>query len=195
MYYIAGKPQIKFYLACNQLPTVPSIDGGTWRRLRVTNFGSKFVERPQKPNEHLIDASLKDKIKDWAPLFVSYLIHLYVTEYKKIPYLSEPDAVKISTESYKMENDHFTEYFINRVVYTGDKKDTISMKAIYEDFKAWFKSSHEGVKVSNQVDLNKFLFEKIGDPKKTRWRGYKFNGEEEEPLSDDDEDIKNALDI
>lgn len=189
------KPQIKFYLACNQLPTVPSIDGGTWRRLRVTNFGSKFVERPQKPNEHLIDASLKDKIKDWAPLFVSYLIHLYVTEYKKIPYLSEPDAVKISTESYKMENDHFTEYFINRVVYTGDKKDTISMKAIYEDFKAWFKSSHEGVKVSNQVDLNKFLFEKIGDPKKTRWRGYKFNGEEEEPLSDDDEDIKNALDI
>lgn len=192
---IEVKPQIKFFLACNQLPSVPSIDGGTWRRLRVTNFGSKFVEKPHKTNEFLIDPTLKDKIKDWAPLFISYLIHLYITEYKKVPFISEPNAVKISTESYKMENDHYTEYFINRIIFTGDKKDTIGMKAVYEDFKSWFKNSHEGVKVANQVDLNKFLFEKIGDPKKGRWRGYKFNGEEEEPLSDDDDDdIRNALD-
>jgi len=192
---IEVKPQIKFYLACNQLPSVPSIDGGTWRRLRVTNFGSKFVEKPQKQNEHLIDPTLKDKIKDWAPLFVSYLIHLYITEYKKVPYISEPEAVKISTESYKMENDHYTEYFINRIIYTGEKKDTIGIKSIYEDFKSWFKGSHEGLKVANQVDLNKFLFEKLGDPKKGRWKGYKFNCEEEEILTDDDDDVQNALDF
>jgi P4 family phage/plasmid primase-like protien len=190
------KPQIKFYLACNQLPAVPSNDGGTWRRLRVTNFGSKFTEKPSKPNEYLIDNTLKDKIKDWGPLFISYLINLYITEYKKLPYLSEPEAVKISTDSYKMENDHFTEFFINRIIYTGNKKDAIGIKAMYEDFKFWFKNSHEGAKVSTQVDLNKFLFEKIGDPRKGRWFGYTFNkGEDEEITDDDDLNIKSALDI
>jgi P4 family phage/plasmid primase-like protien len=193
---IEVKPQIKFFLACNQLPAVPSSDGGTWRRLRVTNFGSKFVEKPEKPNEFLIDNTLKEKIKDWGPLFASYLIHLYVNEYKKLPYLSEPDAVKLSTESYKMENDHFTEFFINRIQYTGIKKDSIGIKAMYDEFKAWFKHSHEGVKVSSQVELNKFLFEKIGEPKASKWKCYTFNNDEQDK-SDDDDDCqpKSALDI
>ena len=182
------KPQIKFYLACNQLPEVPSADGGTWRRLRVTNFGSKFIENPVKSNEFLIDNTLKDKIKDWGPLFVSYLIHLYVHEYKNLPYLSEPDAVKLSTESYKMENDHFTEFFIARIKYTSNKKDTIGIKSMYEEFKFWFKSTHEGVRIPSQVDLNKFLIEKIGEPSNSKWKGYLFNIEKESKSDDDDDD-------
>lgn len=194
---IEVKPQIKFYLACNQLPGVPSNDGGTWRRLRVIHYGSKFVEKPEKTNEFLIDNTLKEKIKDWGPLFASYLIHLYVTEYKKLTYLSEPDAVKISTESYKMENDHFTEFFINRIQYTNNKRDSIGIKAMYDEFKSWFKNSHEGVKVSSQVELNKFLFEKIGEPRQSKWRGYTFNNDEENKSDNEDDDYqpKNALDV
>ena len=194
---IEVKPQIKFYLACNQLPGVPSSDGGTWRRLRVTNFGSKFVEKPEKTNEFMIDNTLKEKIKDWGPLFASYLIHLYVNEYKKLSYLSEPDAVKVSTESYKMENDHFTEFFINRIQYTNDKKDSIGIKVMYDEFKSWFKNSHEGVKVSSQVELNKFLIEKIGEPRASKWRCYTFNNEEENKSDNDDDEYqpKNALDV
>jgi P4 family phage/plasmid primase-like protien len=193
---IEVKPQIKFYLTCNQLPAVPSIDGGTWRRLRVTNFGSKFVEKPEKNNEYLIDNTLKDKIKEWGPIFISYLIDLYINEYKKLPYLSEPDAVKISTENYKMENDHFTEFFIARIQYTGSKKDSIGIKAMYDDFKFWYKNTHENVKVCSQVELNKFLYEKIGEPKNNRWKGYTFNTDEETKSDDDDEEpIHNALDV
>ena len=190
---IEVKPQIKFYLACNQLPAVPSIDGGTWRRLRVTNFGSKFVEKPTKSNEFLIDNNLKEKIKDWGPLFASYLIHLYTSEYKKLSYLSEPDAVKISTESYKMENDHFTEFFINRIQYTGNKKDTISIKTMYDEFKLWFKGIHEGIKLSSQVDLNKFLYEKIGEPKANKWKGYTFNSYQSDDSDNDDDDDSNNV--
>jgi P4 family phage/plasmid primase-like protien len=177
------KPQIKFFLACNQLPVVPSTDGGTWRRLRVVNFGSKFVESPEKANEFLIDNTLKIKIKEWAPIFASYLIELYVKEYKKCTYLVEPDAVKYSTNCYKMENDHFTEYFTLKIIFTNNKKDKLSSKGVYDDFKAWYKSSRDGViKAPPQSELTKFLIDKIGEPKTDKWIGYTFKSEDDNSL-------------
>jgi hypothetical protein len=44
------KPQFKMILTCNELPEVPS-DDGTWRKIRVIEFTSKFCENPVKPNE------------------------------------------------------------------------------------------------------------------------------------------------
>ena len=66
-------PQFKTILTCNKLPFIPSNDGGTWRRLRVLEFLSKFVDNPEAPNEFKIDTKLKEKIKEWdtfwRPLF------------------------------------------------------------------------------------------------------------------------------
>jgi P4 family phage/plasmid primase-like protien len=186
------KPQIKFFLACNQLPTVPSTDGGTWRRLRVIGFNSKFTESPAKPNEFLIDNTLKQKIKDWGPIFSSYLIHLYVTQYKKLSTLTEPVEVQYSTNSYKMENDHFTEFHNIKIAVTNEKKDSITIKSMYEEFKLWFKDTHDGAPVPKQLELNKFLYEKLGEPKGGKWKGYRFKDEKD---NDTDSDNENVLDI
>lgn len=187
------KPQIKFFLACNQKPEVPSTDGGTWRRLRVIDFNSKFVEVPAKSNEFLIDNMLKQKIQDWAPLFASYLIHLYVSEYKKLSYLSEPDAVKYSTNSYKMENDYYTEFFVDKIIITNHKRDTITIKNMWETFKSWFKVAHENHKVPNQNEFHKFIVEKIGEPRNNlKWMGYKFS--ENTPENDNNDNNDNSDD-
>lgn len=190
------KPQVKFFLACNQLPSVKSIDGGTWRRLRVVDFNSKFVECPDKskPNEFLIDNTLKQKMKDWAPLFISYLVHLYVTEYKHLTYLSEPNEIKCSTDNYKAENDHFTEFFIKRIIYTGKKSDSINTKLVYEDFRSWYKDSRDNnSKAPNQNDLTKFLISKMGEPKSNKWKGYLLNNDFNKSDSEDDNE-QNVLD-
>jgi P4 family phage/plasmid primase-like protien len=175
---IEVKPQIKFYLACNQLPSVPSVDGGTWRRLRVINFCSKFVEKPEKSNEYLIDNTLKQKIKDWTPTFASYLIHLYTTEYKKLNYLSEPDAVKFSTNSYKMENDKYTEFFDARIAKTENVKDSISVKAAHEEFKSWHLGVHSKAHNISQLEFIKYMKDYMGDPtgssQTAKWRGFKY---------------------
>jgi P4 family phage/plasmid primase-like protien len=187
------KPQIKFWLACNQLPELPSVDGGVKRRLCNIEFKSKFVETPVKSNEYLIDNMLKQKIKDWAPLFASYLIHLYTTEYKKLTILTEPEEIKLSTQSYIAENDHFTEYTLLKLVYTGDKADCIQVKEMYDDFRVWFKGSRDvSAKCPNQSDFNKSMNEKIGDSKNFKWKGYKFSNGEKQVESDDDDDPLNG---
>ena len=190
------KPQIKFFLACNQLPELPSVDGGVKRRLCNILFGSKFVEDPIKPNEFLIDNSLKQGILEWAPLFISYLIHLYVNEYKLLQFLSEPREIKITTESYISENDYYTDYYINRIQFTGIKDDSITIKEIYEDFKLWYRSSRDGgrVRVPEQKELYKFLVEKIGETKNNKWKKYmlkndEINNDDSESDTDDDKTI------
>jgi P4 family phage/plasmid primase-like protien len=182
------KPQIKFFIACNKKPRVESADGGIWRRLREVEFNSKFVENPVKINEYLIDNTLKEKVKDWAPLFASYLIHLYVTEYKKLSVLTEPDEVKMSTDKYKSENDPFTEFYITKIIHTKNKKDSINNVTIYNDFKIWYKGSREVSRLPPQLEFTKFMVEKLGEPKFNKWKGYKYNSNEEVEKSDDDDD-------
>jgi hypothetical protein len=190
------KPQVKFFLCCNQLPDVPSNDGGTWRRIRVVEFNSKFVENPEKEkkNEFLIDNTLKQKIKEWAPSFASYLIHLYVTEYRDLKTgLVEPEQVKHSTDVYKAENDLLTDYFINNI-HSGEKTDNLVVKETFEHFKGWIKDNHDNSKTYSQAEFTKFMIEKIGKPNRfNKWKGYKIN-----VVSDDNDDettvVNNALD-
>lgn len=187
------KPQIKFFLTCNDLPIVPSRDGGTWRRLRVIAFLSKFVDKPATKNEFKIDTRLKEKIQEWGQIFLSYLIYVYNTEYKKKNYLVEPDDVLYSTNAYQADNDHFLEYFNSRLEIVENDKSFIKKKDVVKDFKDWFKDFHEGSKLPRPEQLYKFLDEHSGKENSTKlgWKKLQFKIEEE--IVDEDEDTN--LDI
>ena len=186
------KPQIKFWLTCNELPIIPSRDGGTWRRLRVIEFLSKFVDQPSGVNEFKIDTKLKEKIKEWGSTFLSYLIFNYNTLYKKKNYLEEPDEVLYSTNAYKMDNDHFLEYFNLRLEQVDDEKAIINKRSVYSDFKCWYKEYHEGGnKLPRSEQLYRFLDEVLGKSNRNGWKNVAFRIEE----GDDDEEEKNDLDI
>ena len=189
---IEFKPQMKYFLTCNQLPEVPSNDDGTWRRIRVIEFLSRFTDNPVKANEFMIDNTLKHKIEQWAPTFVSYLIHIYNTEYKNKTYLTEPSEVMASTKQYKMENDHFTEYIIQSIEVTSNSKDTIGMKALWDDFRRWFGDFHGGVKPPKSVEFNKFIIKQFGEMTKNRYTGIKIKVDESDS---DNEGTKNELDV
>ena len=74
---ITFKLQGTMIMCCNDLPSVTSCDGGTWRRIRVVEFKSRFCDNPVKQNEFKIDPTIKTKIKMWRPYFMSILIHWY----------------------------------------------------------------------------------------------------------------------
>ena len=188
---IEFKPQMKYFLTANQLPDVPSTDDGTWRRIRVIEFISKFTNNPTKSNEFIIDTNLKQKIEQWAPTFASYLIHLYMNEYNNNTYLVEPQEVMASTNQYKMENDYLTEYFMDRISITTNSKNTIGINILWEDFRVWYKTAYDFKTMPKRPDFIKFITKQLGEPTKKGYMNVVFNTTDDS----DEECPKNELDV
>jgi putative DNA primase/helicase len=133
------EPQFKLFLLCNKVPDIPSNDGGTWRRIRVTPWEMKFVDNPVKPNERVKDNSLKEKIKSdpWKEALLSFLIHHFET-YVKGKTVIEPQKVLQHTQIYQNKSDLYQNFMNEKIEITGNKKDRTTWKIMYEEFKSWF---------------------------------------------------------
>lgn len=108
---VEWKPQFHLFLLCNHLPNVPSDDGGTWRRIRVVEFGSKFVEHPNPdaPNEFQIDYSIDNKLEIWRETFLGMLVDVYYKAYANNK-LYEPLAVTQCTRDYQKNSDSLADF-------------------------------------------------------------------------------------
>lgn len=147
-------PQFKMILCCNHLPHVPSDDGGTWRRIRVVEFTSRFVENPAEgnPNEFPMDLELSDKLERWKAHFMSMLIayHKQVTDEG----IHEPDEVTRVTREYKNQNDHIA-LFMHEYI-EAHETSVLSLNDLFSEFKAWVKTDcNSTVKIPNKNELEK----------------------------------------
>jgi len=175
------KPQFKMILTCNELPEVPSDDGGTWRRIRVIEFLSKFCENPTKPNEFPMDLELSDKFDRWAETFMSMLIerHKHINPNN----IHEPMEVRIATESYKNNNDIIGQYKSERLIIdTEDTNTRCGLMTIYNDFRLWCYSNIP--KNKKQPDRNQLraYFEKLIGPypiDNKGWKGLRIKSDED----------------
>lgn len=183
---VTFKLQGTMIMCCNDLPAVTSIDGGTWRRIRVVEFKSRFCDNPVKENEFKIDSTIKHKIKEWRPYFMSILIHWY----NKYLYegLNEPDEVKKATAKYKVDNDKCNEFFDQCL----DECDTFETnKNIYSNFQNWWTSNYPSSRVPDNRELRRAMKIKYGNEKEKVMNGtmhYGFNVKiryETENLDDD----------
>ena len=170
---ITFKLQGTMVMCCNDLPSVSSIDGGTWRRIRVVEFKSRFCENPIKENEFKIDPNIKSKIKVWRPYFMSILIHWY----NKYLYegLHEPDEVKKATAKYKVDNDKFNEFF-DQCLEESNTFET--NKILYSNFQSWWTSNYPSSKVPDNRELRRAMKVKYGNELEKSMNGilhYGFN--------------------
>lgn len=137
------KPQFKMTLVCNKLPFIPSNDGGTWRRLRVVPWESKFTATPDpnKPNEFALNGEIEERLKLWNQPFMWLLLNKYYKDYR-INGIKEPAKVREFTDKYKSDSDIFYEYIKSVYIITGNSKDRESLTNLYEGFRVWFKTGH-----------------------------------------------------
>lgn len=181
------KPQFKMILTCNELPEVPSDDGGTWRRIRVVEFLSKFCENPTKENEFAMDLELSDKFERWTEPFMSMLIerHKHINP-NSIP---EPMEVRIATESYKNNNDIIGQFITDKIIIDKENvDDRIAINNLYNEFRVWGADNiPKSKKRPDRNQLKAYIEKKLGQyPLDNKgWRGLKFkitNVDEEETI-------------
>lgn len=172
------KPQFKMIMACNDLPNVPSNDGGTWRRIRVIPFDSKFTDTPDKNNkkEFSIDPDIMEKIERWTETFISMLINIHKKTDLKI--ITEPSEINKATQKYKENNDIIGQYIAEKIVEDKSCKKKMMLNTIANDFKSWafnqLKGSNKITPDRNQV---KAYFETLYGIYNNGWYGFKFKSD------------------
>ena len=160
---ISFKPQAHMVLTCNHLPNIPSDDGGTWRRLRVIQYSSKFTDNPDPTNnkEFKIDTELSLKFEDWKESFMSILIHYYKKYLDEGIY--EPEEVLACTKEYQKDNDTIKNFIHERI--EESEGAFISQTELYTDFKYWYKDSGEPMKnVPNKKNVVKYMTKELSNP-------------------------------
>ncbi len=173
---IEFKPQFKMILTCNHLPNVPSDDGGTWRRLRVVEFTSKFTENPnpENPNEFPVDLEISGKFEDWKEHFMALLIQ-YHNRYLKEG-IKEPEEVLKCTKEYQKNNDIILEFVESELEQHA--QSFLIINEVMAQFKIWARDSAPNFKLNKKKDLvtgvSKTLGKHVIVNRIEGWKGWRF---------------------
>lgn len=177
---IEFKPQMKYFLTANNKPEIKDTTDGAFRRIRIIDFNSKFKDNPEKPNEFQIDNTLKQKIPQWGAAFASYLIHIYITEYKKLSGIKDPIEVIASTNAYRMQNDTYAEYIFSVTDKSTEFKDGLTLTQLWDTFKVWTIDNAPGFKTQKKQEFRLGIEKALGQEiEKGKYRYLKFKVVEE----------------
>jgi len=150
------KPQFKLLLVCNRLPQIPSTDGGTWRRIRVSPWESEFVDVIVKEGQHLKDEDLTDKMMIWRQAFMWYLLTVYYPKYKKEG-IKEPAKVTQHSDNYKKKSDLILSFLMTNYEKTDKTRDSEKIVSIYGCFKSWYGESCTGKCPFDKANLEEYF--------------------------------------
>lgn len=157
---IQFKPMFKMLLLCNHLPNVPSDDGGTWRRIRLVEFASKFVPNPTKENEFPMDIQIGQKFKQWAPHFMSMLIEIY-KETANAP-IFEPAEVLACTREYQKNNDYYADFVDTCIERVNDTSVYLTIQDILHEFKDWIHNDNIPIKPPQKKEVHSYMLKHLG---------------------------------
>jgi phage/plasmid-associated DNA primase len=161
-------------MQCNDIPDMDSTDHGTWRRIHVINYPSRFVDGksemlndPEKyPHHYAEDSTIKDKLEKWAPYFLVMLFNRY-QDLKKENFrsLSDeyiPTPVKEATERYKQIANVYELFAKEHTVDNPGYKQSVN--DVWAEFVRYTQSVNHPNKVSKKqfdVQIKRFM----GDPR------------------------------
>lgn len=188
-------PQFKLVVCTNNLFDIKSNDDGTWRRIRLCEFKSKFVDQPnptpESPHEFKVDRDITEKFKKWKTIFISLLVDIAC---KTKGIVKDCDMVLSASNEYRKGQDYLMEFYQEKIIKTNNPKDSIRKTQVHDEFKQWYQDSY-GKGIPKGKELYEFLDKKLLFNKaKNRWIGCVIredNNDEED--SDEDSDNKSVF--
>jgi P4 family phage/plasmid primase-like protien len=168
-------PQFKLVVCTNTLFDVKSNDDGTWRRIRVCEFKSKFTENPYKdklfpkeqyPYQFKIDTKLDDKFKEWVPVFFSMLVDVaFVTQGK----VKDRPCVLEPTNKYREGQDILLYFCQSNIVEEPSDSGNLKIGIVNDVFKQWITNEYgKNSSISNK-ELREYMEKKYGKYPKLGW--------------------------
>ncbi|KAJ3027110.1 hypothetical protein HDV00_011395 [Rhizophlyctis rosea] len=154
------------FLCVNDLPTISEVDNGTWRRMNVITFPSRFVSEPdevdEKNNVFLADPRLKKRHETNAPYFMSILIHYYKR------YIDEgnrtPESVRKDTLKFKEHNDVYNKFFNDRCI--KDPEGKLLVEELWREVQKWAKIENNKALQIDRMDMVRW-FKSLGEQDST----------------------------
>jgi P4 family phage/plasmid primase-like protien len=166
-------PQFKLVVCTNTLFDIQSNDDGTWRRIRVCDFKSKFIEEPYAdvmrfpkedyPYQYPVDKNIKRRFKAWAPVLMSMLVE---KAFETGGLVEDQDCVKASSDLYREGQNYVCEFINEKVERKMDS--TIKKGEISEEFVNWYKVNRGG-KVPQVKEVFDYMESQFGKYKRGGW--------------------------
>jgi P4 family phage/plasmid primase-like protien len=163
------EPQFNLVVCTNNLPEITSNDDGTWRRIRVIPFISKFIDETDKyldSTTHVFkkDKALKDKLPLWAPVFISKLVEI---AYLKCGVVEDCEIVLSTSTKYREEQDIISNFVHQNIIEkTGE---VLKKSVLQKEFQKWFQEQQLGSrKPPKSSELIQYMDKKYSQLKKDK---------------------------
>lgn len=159
-------PQFKLAVCTNTLFDINSNDEGTWRRIRVVDFQSKFTEKPvhddpDEPYQFNVDKRLQDKFHNWKTALLTLLAE---RAFETMGNVEDCDVVLSASNKYRDGQDDFSAFIKERIIkIESDDPDESPLKKtpLYRAFKEWY-INNVGKNVPKGKDFDAFMEKKYG---------------------------------
>tara|TARA_B110001452_G_scaffold267448_1_gene277357 strand:- start:1105 stop:3939 length:2835 start_codon:yes stop_codon:yes gene_type:complete len=182
-------PQFKLVVCTNVLFDIKTNDDGTWRRIRICDFMSKFVDSPYEnedkfpktnfPYQFKIDQKIDEKFIAWAPVLMSMLCKI---SYENQGHVKDAKIVLAVSDKYRENQDYLTEFAKEKITRKRDGK--IKKTELLEEFKNWYIMHYGRNNIPNGKEINEYMDKSYGKCIKGKWLNVEIIYDE-----DDDDDI------
>jgi P4 family phage/plasmid primase-like protien len=160
------KPTHTLFMAVNHLPEVKSGGDGFWRRLRKIDFNKTIPADKRKEN------LAKTLVEEEGAGILQWMIDGAVRVTNQG--FSEPESVKMATQSYRHEEDHIAKFLDEKTILADTA--TVAKVSLYNAYREW--CAENGEKPVTQNSLSREVKGRLGVAESTS-AGYKmFSGVE-----------------
>tara|TARA_Y100000768_G_scaffold351103_1_gene301776 strand:- start:405 stop:3257 length:2853 start_codon:yes stop_codon:yes gene_type:complete len=178
---ITFTPQFNLVVCTNTDLEINSNDDGTWRRIRVCEFESKFLENPNtvdnpknnslfplrsNPYQYPVDRKIDEKFNTWAPVLMSYLVKL---AYKYKGAVRDCNKVTDRTLKYRESQDYLARFIKEKIIEKEGGK--IKKQELWETFVPWYNQNYKN-KTPKKDEVENHLNQYCGGYDKDSKKGW-----------------------
>lgn len=171
-------PQFKLVVCTNTLFDINSNDDGTWRRIRVCDFKSKFLDNPYEdekfpksvyPYQYKLNKKLAEqKFKIWGPIFLSLLVEI---SFSNKGIVKDTGIVLSSSNKYREGEDCYAEFCDEKIV--REEGSELKTNEVWTEFKEWYSDNYGRNNDKTRKGLFNYIDNKFGSFSKVNPKGLK----------------------